>query len=61
MKPTILIIGAGGQLGKALTRTFADYGTVVEAARRPAAPHQIPVDLSDAASIDHALALAEPD
>ncbi len=58
--PRIAVIGAGGQLGDALVRAFAD-GDVVSSVRRDPRPGQIVLDLGEPRSVRAALDAAAPD
>src|SRR5262245_18752227 len=57
----ILLIGASGQLGRALGVAFADAGELVETAVSHARRGQIRLDLADRPEIDRVLAAIRPD
>lgn len=57
----MLLIGAAGQLGRALAAEFAARYQLTEAVYREPAPGQIVVDLSEASSVMAALQATKPD
>ena len=56
-----LVIGASGQLGKALRGVFQENCRLLEAYRAPAKPGQIRIDLADPAGIQAMLRELKPD
>ena len=56
-----LVIGASGQVGRALCAAFARDFAVVAASHEHAGPGHLRVDLADAASVDRAFLDARPD